>query len=45
LFYLWCVRHLVLGYPPVASMIRARLASVRLDGFLPEPAVEPPPVR
>jgi O-antigen/teichoic acid export membrane protein len=45
LFYLWCVRHLVLGYPPVASMIRARLASVRLDGFLPEPAVEPPAVR
>jgi O-antigen/teichoic acid export membrane protein len=44
LFYLWCVRHLVLGYPPVAAMIRARLASVRLDGLLPVPAVEHPPV-
>ena len=45
LFYLWCVRHLVLGYPPVAAMIRARLASVRLDGLFPVPAVEHPPVR
>lgn len=45
LFYLWCVRHLVLGYPPVAAMIRARLASVRLDGLLPMPVVERPPVR
>jgi O-antigen/teichoic acid export membrane protein len=45
LFYLWCVRHLVLGYPPVATMIRARLASVRLDGLLPVPGVENPPVR
>ena len=35
LFYLWFVRQLVLGYPPVAAMIRARLASVRLDGLLP----------
>ncbi len=35
LFYLWCVRPLVLGYPPVAAMIRARLASVRLDRLLP----------
>lgn len=45
LFYLWFVRHLVLGHPPVAAMIRARLASVRLDGLLPVPGVEHPPVQ
>jgi O-antigen/teichoic acid export membrane protein len=44
LFYLWLVRHLVLGHPPVAAMIRARLASVRLDSLLPVSAVEHPPV-
>jgi len=45
LVYLWFVRSLVLGYPPVATMIRARLASVRLDRFFPVAEVEHPPVR
>ena len=34
LLYVWMVRRLVLGYPPVAAMIRARLASVRLAGLI-----------
>ena len=45
LLYLWVVRDLVLGYPPVAAMIRARLASVRLEGLFPVTGVEHPPVR
>ena len=44
LLYLWCVRPLILGYPPVAAMIRARLASVRLGRLFPVPEVEHPPV-
>ena len=42
--YLWFARHLILGYPPVAAVIRSRLASVRLDGLLPLMGVEHPPV-
>jgi O-antigen/teichoic acid export membrane protein len=45
LLYLWLVRDLVLGYPPVAAMIRARLASVRLEGLFPVTGPEHPPVR
>jgi O-antigen/teichoic acid export membrane protein len=43
LVYIWSVRRLVLGYPPVASMIRSRLAGVRLDGLIPLASVEQPP--
>jgi hypothetical protein len=43
LLYVWIVRRLVLGYPPVASMIRSRLASVRLEGLIPLAGVEQPP--
>jgi O-antigen/teichoic acid export membrane protein len=43
-FYLWLVRQLILGYPPVAAVIRGRLASVRLEGLLPLTGVEHPPV-
>lgn len=42
--YLWLGRHLILGYPPVAAVIRGRLASVRLDGLLPLMGVDHPPV-
>lgn len=31
---LWIGRRLLLDYPPVAAMIRARLVSLRLDGFV-----------
>jgi O-antigen/teichoic acid export membrane protein len=41
--YIWLVRRLVLGYPPVAAIIRSRLASVRLDGLVPLAGVEQPP--
>ncbi len=44
LLYVWTVRRLVLGYPPVAAMIRARLASVRLEGLIPLAGVEQPPL-
>jgi hypothetical protein len=44
LVYLWLVRQLILGYPPVAAIIRGRLASVRLEGLLPLAGVEHPPV-
>jgi O-antigen/teichoic acid export membrane protein len=37
---LFICRHLILEYPPVAAMIRARLAFFRLDGLLP---ADPPP--
>lgn len=40
---LWLVRSLVLGYPPVAALVRGALAAVRLDGLL-LPAVERPHV-
>jgi hypothetical protein len=43
LVYVWTVRRLVLGYPPVAAMIRSRLASVRLEGLIPLAGVEQPP--
>lgn len=43
LFYVWIVRRLVLGYPPVAAMIRSRLASFRLEGLIPLAGVEQPP--
>jgi hypothetical protein len=39
--YLWVGRHLILDYPPVASVIRARLALLRLDGLLPLAAEGP----
>lgn len=42
LVYVWVVRKLVLGYPPVAAMIRSRLASVRLEGLIPLAGTEPP---
>jgi O-antigen/teichoic acid export membrane protein len=32
--YGWCARSLILGYPPVAALIRGRLAVVKLDGLL-----------
>jgi O-antigen/teichoic acid export membrane protein len=35
LAYLWTVRDLVLGYPPVSALIRSRLASLRLEGLVP----------
>jgi O-antigen/teichoic acid export membrane protein len=41
--YVWIVRRLVLGYPPVAALIRSRLASVRLEGLIPLAGVEQPP--
>jgi hypothetical protein len=41
--YIWIVRRLVIGYPPVAAIIRSRLAMVRLDGLLPLAGVEQPP--
>ena len=41
--YIWFVRGLVLGYPPVAAIIRARLARLRLDGLLPLVGIEHPP--
>lgn len=34
LTYTWFARPLILGYPPVASLIRGRLAAWRLDGLL-----------
>jgi O-antigen/teichoic acid export membrane protein len=34
LTYAWFARPLILGYPPVAALIRGRLAAVRLDGLL-----------
>jgi len=43
LVYLWFARPLILDYPPVARVIRARLASVRLDGLVPLPAIDRPP--
>jgi O-antigen/teichoic acid export membrane protein len=40
---LWIGRRLLLDYPPVAAMIRARLALLRLDGVLDlSPAGRPP---
>jgi O-antigen/teichoic acid export membrane protein len=40
---LWICRGLLLDYPPVATMIRARLALLRLDGLLNlSPAPRPP---
>lgn len=43
LVYVWTVRRLVLGYPPVAAMMRLRLASVRLEGLIPLAGVEQRP--
>jgi O-antigen/teichoic acid export membrane protein len=43
LVYIWSVRPLVLGYPPVAAMIRSRLAAVRLGGLIPLGGAEQPP--
>jgi len=43
LAYIWIVRRLVIGYPPVAALLRARLASVRLDGLVPLAGAEQPP--
>jgi O-antigen/teichoic acid export membrane protein len=43
LLYIWTVRRLVLGYPPVASLIRARLARVRLDSLIPLAGIEQRP--
>jgi O-antigen/teichoic acid export membrane protein len=43
LAYIWIVRRLVVGYPPVAALLRARLARVRLDGLVPLAGVEQPP--
>jgi O-antigen/teichoic acid export membrane protein len=34
LAYAWFARSLILGYPPVAALIRGRLAAFRLDGLL-----------
>jgi hypothetical protein len=34
LTYALCARSLILGYPPVAALIRSRLALLRLDGLL-----------
>ncbi len=34
LTYAWFARPLILGYPPVAALIRGRLAAWRLDGLL-----------
>lgn len=34
LTYALCARSLILGYPPVAELIRGRLAALRLDGLL-----------
>jgi O-antigen/teichoic acid export membrane protein len=42
LAYIWIVRRLVIGYPPVAAFIRSRLASVRLGGLVALAGVEPP---
>jgi O-antigen/teichoic acid export membrane protein len=44
LAYVWTVRRLVLGYPPVAAMIRSRLARVRLEGLIPLSGLEQPPL-
>jgi hypothetical protein len=44
LVYVWTVRRLVLGYPPVAAMIRSRLARVRLEGLVPLAGLEQPPL-
>jgi O-antigen/teichoic acid export membrane protein len=40
---LWVSRGLLLDYPPLATMIRARLALLRLDGLLNLSPVERPP--
>ncbi|MEO8076552.1 MAG: hypothetical protein ABI818_09510 [Acidobacteriota bacterium] len=40
--YLWFARQLILDYPPIEAVVRARLSRLRLDRFLPLPAVEPP---
>jgi hypothetical protein len=34
LTYAWFARPLILGYPPVAALIRSRLAAWRLDGLV-----------
>lgn len=34
LTYAWFARPLILGYPPVAALIRSRLAALRLDGLV-----------
>jgi O-antigen/teichoic acid export membrane protein len=34
LMYALCARSLILGYPPVAALIRGRLAAFRLEGLL-----------
>lgn len=44
LVYLWFARSLILDYPPVASLIRARLAAFRLDGLVPLTPAERPPL-
>lgn len=43
LVYLWFARPLILDYPPVARLIRARLAALRLDGLMPLSPAERPP--
>jgi O-antigen/teichoic acid export membrane protein len=40
LVYAWFARTLILGYPPVAQLIRVRLAAWRLDGLLALAGVE-----
>lgn len=42
LAYIWIARRLVVGYPPVAAILRSRLASVRLAGLVPLAGVEQP---
>ena len=42
LTYIWIARRLVIGYPPVAALLRSRLASVRLAGLVPLAGVEQP---
>jgi O-antigen/teichoic acid export membrane protein len=44
LLSLWMGRRLILDYAPVAAVIRARLAVVRLDGLIPLAGAEPPRV-
>jgi O-antigen/teichoic acid export membrane protein len=43
LAYIGIARRLVVGYPPVAALLRARLAIVRLDGLVPLARAEQPP--
>jgi O-antigen/teichoic acid export membrane protein len=39
--YLWLARQLILDYPPIEAVVRARLSSLRLDGLLPLAADRP----